>query len=289
MKKLTFLGSLIILGLVIFVLPGLADVGEPLPKGADTQFIGTVTAIGEATFSAVPRSSDVIIVRVDRVIQEPQTIDLQEQEKITLKVKKVSDFKLGMQGVFYATSWMVGDGVALVEVGHQFVPHVGLSKGNDLEGVTNKVKQKIEAQKQSDLKNRIDSAKLVLVGRILSVQPTQGNEGRATLQGGHATAKHREYTSEHDPQWKDAIVQVESMIKGNPNTSQVIVRFPGSPDVAWRYSPKLKEGQEATLILQQATESGAATMSRGTRAYSAGSKADVLSKDDAALVRQLAK
>lgn len=96
--------------------------------------------------------------------------------------------------------------------------------------------------------------------------------------------------SEHDPDWQEAIVQVESEIKGGPDGQEIVIRFPGSLDVAWYGFPKFKAGEEGTFVLQKDNLSGSPKpMVAGAevRAYIAGSRQDVLAKSEAQRVRTL--
>src|SRR2546427_379795 len=75
-----------------------------------------------------------------------------------------------------------------------------------------------------------------------------------------------------------------------PGRSPVVVRFPGSPDVAWVGTPKFAVGQEGTFLLHKDSTTGSPlTMiaGRSVPAYTALHKVDVLSKQDATRVRAL--
>jgi len=98
--------------------------------------------------------------------------------------------------------------------------------------------------------------------------------------------------TEHDPDWQEAIIQVEDGIKGAQAGEQVVVRFPGSSDVAWVGTPKFAVGEEGTFLLHKDSTTGSPrTMiaGRSVPAYTALHKVDVLSKQDATRVRALIK
>ncbi len=97
--------------------------------------------------------------------------------------------------------------------------------------------------------------------------------------------------SEHNPNWREAVIDVETAIKGAQAGQRVVVRFPASLDVAWYDTPKLSEGQEGTFILQRDLVSGAATaLLAGSEvaAYTALNSLDVLPRQEAERVRTLA-
>jgi len=120
---------------------------------------------------------------------------------------------------------------------------------------------------EASLKARIAAADLVVAGRVRSVQP-----------GPVAP-----FLSEHDPLWQDAIVEVQTYIKG-AHRKWVVIRFASSMDVAWFQSPKLKKGEEHIFILKKFISAGTPTTAivNGVAqlAYTAPDPQDVLSKND---------
>jgi len=96
--------------------------------------------------------------------------------------------------------------------------------------------------------------------------------------------------TEHDADWQEAIIQVEDGIKGAQVGERVVVRFPGSRDVAWVGTPRFAVGQEGTFVLHKDSTTGAPlTMLAGQAvpAYTALHQVDVLSKQDATRVRAM--
>jgi hypothetical protein len=58
--------------------------------------------------------------------------------------------------------------------------------------------------------------------------------------------------SEHDPMWREAVIEVNDVHKGNASPRQVIVRFPSSRDIRWHKAPKFHPGQEGVFLLKKA-------------------------------------
>ncbi len=85
---------------------------------------------------------------------------------------------------------------------------------------------------------------MIVVGRVEAVRA-------ATAQTGPGRR-----VSEHDAAWQEAVILVESAMKGGQAGQRVVVRFPGSLDVAWRATPRFTTGQEGTFLLRQDTISG---------------------------------
>ena len=66
-----------------------------------------------------------------------------------------------------------------------------------------------------------------------------------------ATQNENRPPSEHDPKYREAVVQIGEALKGNLPGKTVVVIFAASKDVLWYNSPKFKEGQEGTFILHK--------------------------------------
>jgi hypothetical protein len=48
-----------------------------------------------------------------------------------------------------------------------------------------------------------------------------------------AAAPTSEIISEHAPDWQEAVIAVQSVLKGASRAKEIVVRFPGSLDVMW--------------------------------------------------------
>lgn len=237
-------------------------------SSAQVVFSGTIKQIGAVSFQQVPKSSTTIVVQVDSVLRKPSSIALKKGDNVTVDVKEVGNLHEGQQETFYATPWILGSGVALKEVASEAAAAAAVA----LEAP--------EAQRnQAQLAKEIQSVDAVIVGRVTSVNPINA----ALFAAGPSRV------SEHNPDWQEAVIQVQSALKG-PNTKQVVIRFPGSPDVAWANSPKFHVGQQGTFLLKadQATGLGAAmVIGKPVTTYTALKPTDVLSTADAQRIKQL--
>ena len=248
-----------------------------LVKQSDIIFIGTVTKVGAVAVPEVPASDRTIVVRVDQVLEKPAAVALTPGDSVTVQTVRPGSLKAGTQATFYTTGWIFGRGVAVREVGHE----PGRSP------VVAAVQQQAVARARldvndADLKAHIDRAAMVVGGRVQQVRPAELG----------AAPAHPRRITEHDPQWQEAIIQVQDGIKGAQAGEQVVVRFPGSHDVAWVGAPKFAEGQEGTFLLHVDSTTGSPHAMIGGRsvpAYTALHQLDVLTRQDAARVRVLIK
>jgi hypothetical protein len=275
--QMSTLARCVFVSLILLIMHPRLYADSALPeRGVDVIFRGVISEIGKASFPDVPEPSKAIIVTVHDVISKAPLVHLAPNDRITVQVKNISRFKVGDEVVFFATGWIVGQGLAVKEVHHSTLPS---DQMESVGSVDVNIKQQLGKQKDQALLHRINSARLAFVGRVLSVKPAPEDVANESFE---ADSSHS-YESEHDPEWKDALVSITNLLKGKTNTQEVVVRFPGSPDIAWRNAPKLREGQEATFIFAKGQEPSAATTFAYGQGqlptYTAPSQQEVLGKD----------
>jgi len=245
-------------------------------------FIGRVVKVGDVSFADVPRSARTVVVRVDEVLEKPAAVSLVKGDKVTVEVKEPSQFRDGARVTFYANGWIFGNGLAVREVGHEVSPEISpVSEPGASSPRREEFAQVRKELSDAELRSRVQKADVVVVGRVTAIRPQAlrpvGAQSNLVL-------------SEHDPDWQEAVVQVESGIKGARDGQEIVIRFPRSLDVAWYRAPKFSLGQEGTFVLQRDTMSGSPKAMLGgaeVDAYVAGSRQDVLPKNEAPRVRAL--
>ncbi|PYO97151.1 MAG: hypothetical protein DMD61_12875 [Gemmatimonadetes bacterium] len=246
-----------------------------LVKQSDIIFIGTVTQVGAVAAPEVPASPRTTVVRIDNVLEKPAAVALAPGDWVTVETVQPGSLKPGTQATFYTTGWIFGRGVAVREVGHE-PGRSPVVVADQQEAVA---RARLEVN-DADLKAHIQRAAMVVAGRVEQVRP-------AELAAAPTRPKR---ITEHDPQWQEAIIQVQDGIKGAQAGDQVVVRFPGSRDVAWVGAPRFTVGQEGTFLLHKDSTTGSPLTMIGGKAvpaYTALHDVDVLSKQDATRVRAL--
>ncbi len=233
---------LLAVALSMFGSAGVAQMSRAaLVKQSDIIFVGTVTKVGAVAAPDLPASPRTVVVRVDQIFEKPAAVALNPGDAVTVAIKQPGSLKEGAQATFYTTGWIFGRGVAVREVGHE-PARSQLLAAVQQESVT-RARQQVN---DADLRARAQAAAMVVVGRVEQVRP-------ATL----AAAPNRpKRITEHDPDWQEAVIQVEEAVKGAQAGQRVVVRFPGSEDVAFVGTPKLAVGQEGTFLLQKDSATG---------------------------------
>ncbi|HEX3128228.1 MAG TPA: hypothetical protein VH394_12935 [Thermoanaerobaculia bacterium] len=229
----------------LFALVAEAEVSRAVLTEADIVFTGKVERDGPVAPSEIPEGTPAVTVVIDRIIVKPTAVVLAKDNRITVAIAgSLSNYPAGTRATFYTVGWIYGDTVAVRELAHEASAPPGAFAPATL-----------PASIDSDLRDAklarlIDEADAVVVGRVVSVGPSTPAAAPA---GGSAQP-----VSEHEPQWRDATVQVESWLKGVNQQQQIVVRFPASIDVAWYNVPKLKSGMEGTFLLHKDRFSGRA-------------------------------
>jgi hypothetical protein len=202
-------------------------------------FQGTVVRVSGATMT-VPDSKETAVVRVDNVLRSPETLKGYAGTEITLRPAKGERLKRGQKAVFHTNGWLYGKGLAVQSVGHEAIAKKAALAMNAMGP------DPVRAADSHAVAQRAQDAPIVITGKVVAVGlPGQGQRVAARS----ATRTARAPISEHDPGWKEAIVEVEEIHKGSLQKKQVVVRFPSSHDVSWHNAPKFQVGQEGVFLL----------------------------------------
>jgi hypothetical protein len=229
---------------------------------AKVQFIfqGTVQKCGAATMACVPISDRTLIVQVDRILLAPEAFAACLGREITVQLRsRRANIAEGQTWIFYANSWLFGDSIAVQAVVQQRVPPAQAEPAPSPP----------ESLANHDLQACLATADAVICGRVTVVRLPQTTppvvpDSPAVVQEGEGEiAPPCQPISEHDPAWREAVIEVEEVEKGSVEHEQVVVRFSSSDDVQWYRTPKFKVGQAGVFVLhhkhtQPAPAAGAA-------------------------------
>jgi hypothetical protein len=221
-----------------------SDAPDPDPAFV---FRGTVKKIGSATMKEVPVSDRTAVVHVDQVIESPKSFVHYEGQNITVQLEGRKKVAAGDELIFHTHSWIFGESVAVRAVTLEKVTkaHAAL-----LQAVGDPTAQRASRL----LAEHVNAADLVVSGKVMAVTVPPEVTGHALAEAhamGAAAPPAVFPVSEHDPKWRQAIIQVDDTQKGNPDSSQVTVLFPASTDVLWYKAPKFQAGQKGTFILHK--------------------------------------
>jgi len=262
------------------VTPQAANSQAALMKQSSIVFAGTVSQLGATSFAQVPKSAQTIVVRVDAVVRKPSAVSLKKGDSVTVEVKDPAAFREGAQATFYTEGWIFGSGVAVRELGHEINPG-----GAPTTAAAADEKGQATASEQfsdQELRDRINNSDFVIIGRVTDVHRWNApKSGKAY------------HVTEHDPDWHEAVVEVQSVLKGGKvKGNKVIVRFPQRNDVAWVHTPKFAKNQQGIFCLNPDQATGAPITKMGgqkVNVYTCLGHGDSLPMSEEARVRSLLK
>lgn len=261
-------------GLLLLVV-GDQAMGQETPSTTPSiVFVGTVEAVEAVTLPEVTVSPNTSVVTIDKVIRKPDSVALLAGDKVTVLTEGTGPQK-GVQALFFSDGWIFGNSVAVRARSWEPVASAKAAGADDARATA-----QLQAAADKELQKTLESADLVIVGRVKKIQPPSLT----------ALAPEKQMISEHNPDWHEATVEVQSVLKGAPDMKEAVIRFPASMDVMWVNYPKFKEGQEGTFILQQDRISGSVTaqlQNKVVTAYTAVSSKHTLSSGDAERVKGL--
>jgi hypothetical protein len=135
--------------------------------------------------------------------------------------------------VFFARPKFFADGLVVVELGRRpDEPAVGAADADMHDAFARAATAGVE--------NRLGQAAAVVAGRVSAVR-------RSIL--ATSVPSMLPTISEHDPDWHEAVVDVQSVLSGSMQPAPVTVLFPASIDIAWHRAPKYAPGQEGVFVL----------------------------------------
>lgn len=219
-------------------------VDEAIVDPAEIVFIGTLVEKGAAATADVKAAPETASVMVEEMLRPEAPSPLAEYQGRTVTVRLIDPDALspGDQATFYARIWRIGKGLAVIELGHEDLVASAVRSGEAMDRARAAARGEFAAHADRDLHRRMESAAVVLSGRVKAV--------REPIEPERAAGEVPRRRTEHDPMWREAVIEVDEGIKGvRANTVEVTVRFSASQDILWLEAPKFEVGQEGVFIL----------------------------------------
>jgi len=198
---------------------------ERLSRRAGFVFAGVVERTNATTMEIVEAAKETAIVRVERVLRAPADFGERTGTKVTVRL--ASPARKGERAVFYTVGWISGTGLAVLEVGRQ--------PAQDLGTMRKQMEDAERKQETAALRKRVADAAAVVVGKVADTEPFGKRE--------------QPPASEHDPQWRTAVVVVERSEKGEAKEGErLAIAYASSRDVMWSPAPKPAPGARAVFL-----------------------------------------
>jgi hypothetical protein len=202
---------------------------EQLARRSQFIFRGTVERLEGSTLPQLPPQEATAVVKVQEVIHSPVGLDDFTGSDITVLLAKPESAEVGQESVFFTTSWLYGESLAVVDQGHV--------DAKEMRAVRKGVAGMIGRMRDEELQARLARANLVVVGKVQETRPFKSERPQPV--------------TEHAPDWWQADLAVDSVEKGRWAEDHIAVLFPASTDEFWSDSPKFTQGDEGIWILQR--------------------------------------
>jgi hypothetical protein len=193
-------------------------------------FQGAVRRTSASNIRSFPASDSSAVVLVDKVYRAPGSLGDFTGREVTVLLS--SPLPVGTQQGFVTEVVLYAETILLREVGR-----VPASATKDTAAFGALVSAALTRQATELLRARLATAQLVVAGRVAAVRaaPERLAQRRRT---------------EHDPDWREALILVDAQLKGAAPGDSVVVLFANSQDVMWDRAPKLREGQDGVWLLR---------------------------------------
>lgn len=205
-----------------------------LATQADFIFSGTNLAPHAATIDLAD-ASDYAVVRVDDMLAGREAFRPLVGRTITVRLRQPDRAHVGEKRVYFTNAWHWGEEIGVVEVGSVAAPPAA-----GMQTMQSDIEQERQAQADRELAERLRSAELVVIGKVAAVR-------RSDI---------RYPGTEHDPEWQEADIQIEAVLRGTAQDSQVTILFPATDDPMWFGAPKFAVGMEGIWLLRSFTFGG---------------------------------
>ncbi len=235
---------------------------EDLARQARFVFQGRVKRLGASTMKEAVQAGRTAIVTVDEVLQAPEALRHYAGKDVTVQLRAGQKLAAGQAAVFFTNPWLFGKSVAVQALAVQ--PAVKKARDAVRVGVE---RDPVRTLDERDARAHVESADVVVSGRVKSVRVPDVPAPKA-VRGARAAAAPGatlQRPSEHDPMWREAVVEVEDVHKGSHKRKTIIVRFPASRDIMWSEAPKLRPGQEGYFVLHKPSEGETPPLAAGTK------------------------
>lgn len=218
-------------------------------------FKGTIVALG-SNVDSIDASDNPVTVRVDHV--ELSTTQAQKNfgslvgKQLTAiwdpTANGAMQRSVGVSAVFFVNPLLYEKNIA--------VTAVAVANNQTVKNLPKRLGDAIDQKNQEPLKTALKGADRVVTGVVqekIRPLPEEKLEKLRSLANGY------DLYSEHSPRWREAVIHVRSVLKGNRQTARqgeemLLVIFPSTEDLMWANSPKFEQNQSGIWLLHSMTQ-----------------------------------
>lgn len=231
--------SLIVIFTLMFFIPAVGFAQNSAQSLAERSSIivrGKIMKINASDEPMVEPSSKTAVVSVQEMLAGKEIAGNLSGRTITVILSREEGLKEGAEATFFGNVRFFGQSLTIADEGE--LPAAAADSASSV----------AQASNSKPLADRMAVATLVFRGTVKAIRPLGTAAGETQ---GKRSARE---SSEHDPQWQAATVQVATALRGGTPGQTVTVVFAASRDITWFNSPKLKTGQDAIFIAHAPTK-----------------------------------
>lgn len=194
-------------------------------------------------------TKNTLIVEVQHIIKAPAMFASITGQQVTVRFKKLPKLKKNAIITVFANGWIFGETIA--------VDAVSFTEETEKLTLAASINATMTATSDAELKDRIDSAEIGVVGKVTKITKASVPDMPLSLTAKKSKAPSKKdeplttKISEHDPNWHQATIKVDEVLKGPKSKKDVKVLFPKSDDVRWYKVARFDVGQQGVWLLQK--------------------------------------
>ena len=212
-------------------------------------FKGTIVAL-DSNVDSIDASDNPVTVRVDDVKVGTDQIQKNFGSLVGKQLTAIWDptakgamqRRVGVSAVFFVNPLLYEKNIA--------VTAVGVADNQTVKNLPKRLGDAIEQKKKIALSTALRGADRVVTGIVQEIRPLPEEK----LAGLRSVANGYDLYSEHSPRWREAVILVQSSLKGDQSEKMLLVIFPSTEDLMWENSPKFKKDQRGTWLLHSKTQ-----------------------------------
>lgn len=206
-------------------MPAARSSGDPREE-APFVFDGEVVELGGSTAPEFTGAGRTAVARITRVVSATPVLVHTVGMLVTIELASRERVQAGKIYEFSTQPRLFADSIVVTSVGHA---DVGTTARLDVPV------DPVELRARRGVRAHVADADLIVTGRVTAVRLVPRLE--------------QEPVSEHDPRYREAVIEVSEVEKGKLPAGELVALFAASNDPAWRRAPKLEVGQEGVFLL----------------------------------------
>jgi hypothetical protein len=211
-------------------------------------FKGTVKRVKSTTMKHLLADERMLVVRVDQIFEAPKLMANYGGQEITVRLSGRRKISAGQEMIFHTIGWIFGDSVAVQSLSQEPLKPAHMA-------LMGRVADPVEEMKRRVLEDRFAGSDVVVSGQVSTVRLPGAEETTNKRRAKRGLVEEEPApavpASEHNAHWREAVIEVHDVHKGEHDRRNIVINFPASTDVRWYKAPKFEPGQQGFFMLRK--------------------------------------